>query len=215
MASGLPHAQWNNGDVTDVARVSIDDVRAWYATRAGGKGVPWGLRVPAGVPFQYGRRVFRKRCMALVPERQRRAAEPPPALQIGVARPADLDDIARIDAAGFEDDVAVVRPWIAPQLGAAGFTTAMARLEGVPVGIATAKFTSDRAGPCVGIYGVSVLEGARRRGIAAALTTWLLERTWADGATLAHLNPVSDAVARLYARLGFVETDGLDVYADL
>ncbi|MGH6623605.1 MAG: GNAT family N-acetyltransferase, partial [Burkholderiaceae bacterium] len=62
---------------------------------------------------------------------------------------------------------------------------------------------------------VGVLERARRRGVGSALTSWLLERAFADGATLAHLNPDSDAAARLYARLGFVETAGLDVYTDL
>lgn len=214
MASGLPHAQWNNGDVVDAARVPIEDVRAWYAARANGHGVPWGMRVPAGVPFPYGRRLFRKRCMALTHERYRGAA-PPPALQIDVAAHADLDDIARIDAAGFEADVGDMRAWIAPQIGAAGFTIAVARLDGAAVGIATAKFTADRAGPCVGIFGVSVLQSARRRGIAAALTAWVLERAWTGGATLAHLNPVTEAVAALYARMGFVETAGLDVYADL
>jgi predicted GNAT family acetyltransferase len=43
----------------------------------------------------------------------------------------------------------------------------------------------------------------------------LIERALDDGATLAHLNPDSGAAARLYARLGFRETRGLDVYADL
>ena len=47
------------------------------------------------------------------------------------------------------------------------------------------------------------------------MTSWLLEQAFADGAALAHLNPDSDAAARLYARLGFVETAGLDVYTDL
>jgi ribosomal protein S18 acetylase RimI-like enzyme len=67
----------------------------------------------------------------------------------------------------------------------------------------------------VGIFGVGVLEHARRRGVGGALTTWLLERTFAGGATFAHLNPDTDAAARLYARLGFIETIGLDVYCDI
>ena len=42
MASGLPHAQWNSGDVSDPTRVDVETVRDWYASRAHGRGVPWG-----------------------------------------------------------------------------------------------------------------------------------------------------------------------------
>ena len=38
MATGLPHPQWNNGDVDDPAEVDVDAVRDWYAA----VGVPWG-----------------------------------------------------------------------------------------------------------------------------------------------------------------------------
>ena len=75
--------------------------------------------------------------------------------------------------------------------------------------------TDDRAGPCVGIFGVGVVEHARRRGIGAALTSWLLEDAFSAGAELAHLNPDTEEAARLYARMGFVETPGFDVYVDL
>jgi hypothetical protein len=51
MASGPPHAQWNNGDVTDPALVPWAEVRSWYAARADGAGVPWGVRVPATKPL--------------------------------------------------------------------------------------------------------------------------------------------------------------------
>ena len=60
-----------------------------------------------------------------------------------------------------------------------------------------------------------MLAAARRRGIAAALSSWLLERGFAAGAELAHLNPDSDEAARLYGRLGFIELPGLDVYVDI
>ena len=36
-----------------------------------------------------------------------------------------------------------------------------------------------------------------------------------DGATLAHLSPDTEDAARVYARLGFVETPGFDIYVDL
>jgi GNAT superfamily N-acetyltransferase len=211
MSSGLPHAQWNSGDVTDPVRVPMPAVRAWFAARAHGAGVPWGIRVPAGMPFPDGRRLLRKRCMALrdgefVPARAVHA------LWIGTASPGDVDTVCRIDAAAFGDPADVNRPWIAPRLDADGFAVALALLDGEPVATATAIRTDDRAGPCVGVFGVAVLPHARRRGIGAAVTSWLLERAFADGARLAHLNPDTDEAARLYGRLGFIETTGLDIY---
>jgi GNAT superfamily N-acetyltransferase len=214
MASGLPHAQWNNGDVTDPARVDVEAVRAWYAARAHGDGVPWGVCVPVGSHFAHGRHVFRKRCMALLPQ-QFRAVPASSGVTIGEAQPADVDTFARIDAAAFAGTVEETLPWVAPHFGATGFIVALATLDGEPVGVATAIHTEDRAGSCVGIFGVGVLEHARRRGIGAAMTSWLLEKDFARGATLAHLNPDSEAAARLYARLGFIETAGLDVYCGL
>jgi len=214
MASGLPHAQWNNGDVTDAARVPWDHVRDWYAARAGGAGVPWGVRVPADREFGRGRFVFRKRCMGLVPSVLRPAAVPP-GTTIRVATPADAEIVARIDAGAFGDPLESTRRWIEPQLGANGFTVALAASGGEAVGIATAIVTQGRAGACAGVFGVGVAEHARSRGIGAALASWLLQRAFADGAELVHLNPNTDDAARLYARLGFVETAGLDVYADL
>jgi len=214
MASGLPHPQWNNGDVTDASRFALDAVRAWYAARADGAGVPWGVHVPAGQPFEYGKRLFRKRCMGLE-RRAFRKSGSPVGVRFEAATGADLDRIAAIDAAAFGSPVESNRPWIEPHLDAPGFTVALAVLNGEAVGIATAIATDDQAGSSVAIFGVAVLEPARRRGVGGALTSWLLERAFEQGATLAHLNPDSEAAARIYARLGFEETTGLDIYTDL
>lgn len=214
MASGLPHAQWNNGDVTDPERFVVEDVRAWYAARAGGTGVPWGVRVPAERPFSHGRFRFRKRCMALLPDGYKPPVVPA-AVEVGVAAPADLEAVAAIDAAAFDSPVDLTRAWVEPHFGALQCVVALARLHGEPVGVATALLTDDRAGACVGIFGVGVLPHARRQGIGSALTCWLLEQALDAGVTLAHLNPDSEAAARLYARLGFRETAGLDVYTNL
>ena len=67
MRSGLPHAQWNNGDVHDPMAVDLEELRAWYAEPA----VPWGVRVPADAPWSAGRHLFRKRAMGLVRRRGR------------------------------------------------------------------------------------------------------------------------------------------------
>jgi hypothetical protein len=47
------------------------------------------------------------------------------------------------------------------------------------------------------------------------MSSWLLARGFAAGAELAHLNPDTDAAARLYGRLGFSELPGHDIYVDL
>lgn len=213
-SSGLPHRQWNNGDLTDLARFDLAEVRDWFAARARGAGVPWGIRVPAGTRFPHGRFLFAKRCMALVPAR---FAPPQIPADVELIVPAvdDIERVAQIDAAAFDESVEHTRPWIAPHFDAAGFSVALARLNGEAVATATAVHTDDRAGRCACIFGVGVLAHARGRGIGAAITSWLVERAFDAGATLAHLNPNTEVAARIYTRLGFVETSGFDIYIDL
>ena len=62
---------------------------------------------------------------------------------------------------------------------------------------------------------VAVLPKVRRRGIARAVSSWLLARGAAAGARVAHLYPDSNRAARVYGRLAFVEAGGFDVYVDL
>ena len=91
----------------------------------------------------------------------------------------------------------------------------LAELDGEPAGTAYTLRSDGAGGPALYLAGVAVLAAARRRGVGAALSSWLLERGFAAGAELAHLNPDTDEAARLYGRLGFIETPGLDVYVDL
>ncbi|WP_136517586.1 GNAT family N-acetyltransferase [Cellulomonas telluris] len=210
MTSGLPYAQWNNGDVTDPAAADVDALRAWYAARR----VPWGVRVPAGAPWPHGRLLFHKRLMLLeaadlVP------AVPVPGLTVRAARLADLDAVAHVDAVAFDADAATEAAWVRPMLEAERATVALAELDGRPVATASVLRTDGRAGAAAYLAGVAVLPEARRRGVAAAVSAWLLARAVAAGARIAHLHPDTDAAARVYARLGFVEVDGLDVYVDL
>jgi len=213
MASGIASPQWNNGDVSDAARVDLDAVRHWYAGRAGGAGLPWGLRVPAGMAFGHGTLIIRQRCMGL-PARRFRPAAACSAARIRCAGPGDCEALARLDADNFGEHIDRMRRWIEPHLGAAGFAVAVAESADGLVGIGTAVRTDDRAGPCVGLFGIGVAEAWRRRGIATALTSRLIEQGIDGGARLFHLNPDADRAARIYARLGFVETAGLDVYVN-
>ena len=209
MASGLPHPQWNNGDVT-AADADVEGARAFYAER----GVPWGVRVPIDLPWHHGRRLFRKRLMGL--ERAvLRAASPVPGLRLREAGPADLEAVLAVDTAAFGVDAEVERPWIEPHLGAAGITTVLAELAGEAVGTAYAVRSDGRAGPALYLAGVCVLPAARGRGIGAAVSSWLLEHGFAGGAELAHLHPDDDAAAALYTRLGFAEVPGFDIYIGL
>jgi predicted GNAT family acetyltransferase len=211
MASGIPAPQWNNGDVTDPSAVDIDAVRAWYADRR----VPWGVRVPAGRSWPYGRHLFAKRCMAVELPVGVPPAGTPPGVTIRQATPGDLETYATIDAAAFEaDEVGPTRDWVRPMLSAERFRLALASLDGEPVAVAYGARTSGAAGETLGVFGVAVRPSARRRGIGAALTSHLVDWGVATGAELAWLNPDTATAGRLYSRLGFEETGGFDVYVD-
>jgi GNAT superfamily N-acetyltransferase len=131
------------------------------------------------------------------------------------AGPDDYDTVAQIDATAFGGDPATDGPWFEPLLGDARADVAHAELDGAPVATAYTLRSDGPAGPALYLAGVAVLPQARRRGVGAAISGWLLERGFARGAALAHLHPDTDEAARLYARLGFTETPGLDVYVEL
>ena len=209
MATGLPHPQWNNGDVDEPATVDIAAVRRWYDDR----GVPWGMRLPAGAAWPHGRKLFTKRLMGLGSDHF--APAPPPAgVVLREATPADFEALVTIDATAFEASPALQRPWLDLLMRHAAVTVVIAELDGAPVGCAEVTRSRGRAGPAGYVAGVAVLPHARRRGIAAALTSWLVARTRDEGAQLWHLHPDTDDAARIYQRLGFVEVDGFDVYVD-
>jgi GNAT superfamily N-acetyltransferase len=209
MASGLPQAQWNSGDVTS-ADADLDAARAFYAQR----GASWGVRVPPGIDWRHGRKLLTLRLMAMSADAFSPVPEPG-GVAIRAAGPGDLDAVLRVDAAAFEADPDVERSWLEPHLAAPQVDVALATLDGEPAGTGYAVRTDDRAGPCLYLAGVAVLSGARRRGIGAALSSWLLERGVRAGADLAHLHADTPAAARVYARLGFKDTGGLDVYVEL
>src|SRR4051794_37403017 len=209
MASGLPQAQWNSGDVT-APDADVAAARAFYAER----GAQWGVRVPVGMAWPHGRRLLTLRLMALEPDAFS-PAPGAPGVAVREATPAELDTLLAIDAEAFDADPAVERRWLAPHLGAPRITTALASLDGEPAGTGYAIRTGGRAGPALYLAGVAVRAAARRRGVGAALSSWLIEHGVRDGATLAHLHADTDAAARVYARLGFADTAGLDAYVDL
>jgi GNAT superfamily N-acetyltransferase len=202
MASGLRHPQWNAADVTG-PDPDLDGARAFYAER----GLALDVRVPVGMAWDRGRHVAHLRLMGLEPPAFRPAA-PLPGLALHDAEPPDLDAVVALDAAAFGGGDP--RPWLAPHLGAPGFTVALATLGGEPAATAYSVLTD---GPALLLAGVAVAEPLRRRGIGAAISSWLLARGFAAGARLAHLQADTEAAARVYARLGFVDAGALDVFA--
>jgi GNAT superfamily N-acetyltransferase len=209
MASGLPQDYWNSGDVT-APDADVEAARAFYAQRD----AAWGVRVPSGMAWARGRHVLTLDLMTLRPG-DFTPVPAPDHVAMRVAAPADLETVVAIDAAAFEEDPDVERPWIAPHLGAERIVTALATLDGEPAGTGYSIRTDGRAGPALYLAGVAVAPHARRRGVAAALSSWLVERGLASGADLVHLHADTDGAARVYARLGFVRVPGLDVYVDL
>jgi GNAT superfamily N-acetyltransferase len=209
MASGLPQAQWNSGDAT-APDADLDAARAFYAAR----GADWGVRVPPHIDWRHGRKLFTLRLMAL-DAGDFTSAPRPAGVAVEPAGRADLDAVLAIDATAFGENPAVERPWLEPHLGAPRIDVALATLGGEPAGTGYAIRTDDRAGPCLYLAGVAVLPRARRRGVGAAVSSWLVERGLDAGAELAHLHADTPDAARVYSRLGFADAEGLDVYVEL
>ena len=117
-----------------------------------------------------------------------RPAPPPPGVAVRAATRDDLETVLAIDAAAFGEDPEAERPWLAPRLDAPAVTTALATLDGEPAGTGLAIATDGRAGPALYLAGVAVRADARRRGVGAALSSWLVARGLRAGARLAHLH---------------------------
>jgi hypothetical protein len=157
-ASGLPHPQCNNGDVDEPALVDFGAVRDWYAER----GVPWGLRLPAGAVWPHGRKLFTKRLMGLTPP-EFRAAAPVEGVAIRVATPADLPAVLTVDAVGFEESVELERLWLELLVAHPAVTVAIAQQDGEPVVTGHLTLSSGRAGPAAGRGRCSVVMAGRVR----------------------------------------------------
>jgi ribosomal protein S18 acetylase RimI-like enzyme len=210
-ATGLPHPQWNNGDVDDPALVDVDAVRRWYADRR----LPWGLRLPGGADWPHGRLLFTKRLMGVRPETFA-PAPAPHRVSVRPAAPADFGRLVDVDARAFEEPAEVERPWLALLAEHPSVTVLVAETAGgAVVGTGNVTRSDGRAGPAGYVAGIAVADTHRRQGIGAAITSVLVARAFAAGARLCHLHPDTDAAAGIYARLGFAEVDGLDIYVDV
>ncbi|WP_309068301.1 GNAT family N-acetyltransferase [Microbacterium sp.] len=204
MASGLPHPQWNNADVHDPSAADVGAVAHWYERQ----GVPWGFRVPAGAEWRHGRLLFRCRLMALDASTLRPTTAD--GVTVRAASERDLDDVVAVDAQAFGGDPATA--WMLPLLRSSRATVALATIRGRAVATGYALRSDGWAGPSALLAGIGVLPAARRRGVGAALSSWLLQRAFEDGARISVLNPDSDDAARVYSRLGFSEVEGFAIH---
>ena len=119
-----------------------------------------------------------------------------------------LDEVAAVATAGFGGEVTVNRSFVAdPVFDDSGARVYLAWLDGRPV--ATAE-TSLRDG-VLGLFGVATVPGARRMGIAAAITAHAVHDR-ADEADLVFLQS-SEMGHGVYTRLGFRDVSTWEVWS--
>ena len=210
MASGLPFAYLNAGCVTDPVRADVAEAKAWYRSRGGA----WGAILPSGSPWPHGRLLVTHQVMA-VEATTFSEAQAPPGLVLRKAGADDAVAAALIDAEAFGTESDASRAWMEPHFGFDEAEVAIGELDGIPVATGYTLICDGDAGKTLYLGGIAVLPAARRRGIAAALSSWLLARGFNQGAGLAHLQADTEAAGRVYARLGFEEFNGIDIYVDL
>jgi ribosomal protein S18 acetylase RimI-like enzyme len=169
--------------------------------------------VATGVNLSYGRYVLTRRLMALDPPAYQPVGRPAE-LSLRVATPEDVEDVVSVDTVAFEEPVETDRPWVAPILSQPSTTVCLATIDGDPVGAGHVVVTDADAGPAAYLGGIGVLPHARSRGVGTAISAWLVDRGIEAGVDFLHLSPDTDVAARIYERLGFVETPGFDVYVD-
>jgi hypothetical protein len=209
MASGIRTPKWNNADVTH-EQVDLEALSVWYGSR----GMPWGVRVPLGIP-PGGRRA--PVCQALrgpgVVQRGRAQAGAfgrAGGVRVRRVRADERDRFVALEVTAFGDDPATARAWLAPQFGVAGFDHWVAEIAGATVGIATSVRSDELAGPAVMVTGTAALPGADARLVKAQLSAQISAAAVhvGPGATLVHVYPDDDEEAAAFAAVGFIEVPG-------
>ena len=120
----------------------------------------------------------------------------------------DLEAVRVVEVAAFETPAEIADRFVGPRmLGDERVRMFSAWIDGEPVGEASAYLLGDT----VGVFGVGVVEPARRRGIGAALTL-RAARAFDDRTDLAWLQP-SDMARRMYEGLGFLRVSDWEVWA--
>lgn len=122
---------------------------------------------------------------------------------------AGLDDHVRTVVAGFEIPESIVRPWVGEDLWRReGCAVYVGYTDGHPV----SSGLGVRSGRTIGVYNISTVETARRRGYGAAMTARVAADGAAAGCEVAILQ-ASEMGRPVYERLGFRTVIGRDVYS--
>jgi GNAT superfamily N-acetyltransferase len=111
------------------------------------------------------------------------------------AGPQTHADAARVAATRDRREVAFERE----RLRCGRTVMAVALADGAPVAVGSHQ----PVGSVTEVVGVATLPSHRRRGVAAALTSWLASDALARGVRTVFLSAGDDAVARVYDRVGF------------
>ena len=209
MASGLAYPYLNAACVTDPILAEVAAARAWYRDR----GLPWGTVVSAGSLWRHGRLLLRQRLMAA-----QRATSATSAAPFGlVLRNVGADEfetVVAVDNGAFGSGAEAARAWLEPLCRFDEVDVVLGEIDGRAVATGYATNCDGYAGPSLYLGGIGVVPAARRRGVASALVAWLLDRGFARGARFAHLQTDSESAARVYARLGFEQFNGIDIYTE-
>jgi hypothetical protein len=201
MASGLPFAQWNNGDVTD-ADVDEPAMRAWYAER----GVPWGIRVPLDLTVDIGTPLFVKRCFGLRSGAFLGGGSEHAA--VTVTATAELERFVEAEAAVFGGDIEDARRWVRPVFGLPGFEHWVAERQGRPAAIASIVWSDGDAGRALMVTGIGAVDAGDRSLVGTLLSMLLRAAFDRDGDVLAHSHATPDDDPSVLTSLGFVEVPG-------
>lgn len=126
-------------------------------------------------------------------------------------RPADFEDLYRIDSACFERGIAYSRRELRHYIWQRGSLTLVAEEQGKPIGFIIVRREAGRYGHVITI---DVLPEHRRRGIGSRLMaeaeSWLARR----GARAVYLEAAADNLAAIdfYRKLGYVEAGRIAGY---
>lgn len=213
-STGLPVREWNG--VMVVARPHRPKAAVRAAARAV-RDVPWGLLVPVELEPALARTADAaglrlavvQPCMVL--RRPHLVPVRPPAGT--VVRAAHADEVAAVQSVTFGDPPDLAMRFVRPTVGAPGCVYLAAVADGVTACVGEVVGPGAPGAPTMpgGIYGVATLPAYRRRGLAAALTTALVELAFGRGSSFVHLNP-SPMGEGVYRRLGFRTIPGMAIW---
>lgn len=126
-------------------------------------------------------------------------------------RPADFEDLYRIDSACFEREISYSRRELNHYISQRGSLTLVAEDQGKPIGFIIVR---REAGRCGHVITIDILPEHRRQGIGSRLMaeaeSWLARR----GARAVYLETAADNLAAIdfYRKLGYLEAGRISGY---